>query len=204
MTVSAPLDKKSDRVAQALIRQVVRGDFQPGEKLRQETISREYGVSHATVREALLRLAAQGLAVVQPRRGMCVAPLDRGALEELKLMRQALEPVALARSVPHLDASQITMAETYRLQCDAAETAFDWEEANRQFHMAIIAACAMPRLMAEIDSLQLLYARHFLARHALRWKRRHDPDHQAIMAAIRDRDAARACLVLQRHLARLS
>ena len=62
----------------------------------------------------------------------------------------------------------------------------------------------MPRLSDEIHNLQLLYARHFLARHAERWKPRTDPDHQAIINAIHDRDAPRASAIMRRHLARLS
>ncbi|MCV6598024.1 MAG: GntR family transcriptional regulator [Mangrovicoccus sp.] len=199
-----PQGKKSDQVAEALSKQVVIGAYQPGEKLRQDAIARDYGVSQATAREALLRLAAQGLAIIQPRRGMCVAPLDRNSVEELKLMRLALEPMALLHSVPHLSSVQIAEAEAQRNACDSAETALDWEEANRRFHMAIIAGCAMPRLMEEIDNLQLLYARHFLAKHASRWRQRHDPDHHAIMLAIQEGDGPRASSVLHRHLMRLS
>ncbi|MCE5973185.1 GntR family transcriptional regulator [Sinirhodobacter sp. WL0062] len=195
---------KSEQIALLLTTRIVRGEFAPGEKLLQDHIAREYGVSHVTVREAFLYLAGRGLALRLPRRGICVAPLDRSAVEELRLMRQALEPMALLHSVPHLTPAQIAHAEAMRLACDAAQTAVDWEEANRQFHMAIIAGCGMARLSEEIDNLQLLYARHFLAKHASRWKPRSDPDHQAIMSAIRERDAARASAVMQRHLARLS
>ena len=203
-TVAETHDKKSDQVARALTRKVVCGDYAPGEKLRQDAISRDFGVSQATAREALLRLAAQGLTVVQPRRGICVAPLDRASVEELKVMRLALEPVALIHSVPHLTPAQISEAVEHQVSCDTASNAQDWEDANRLFHMAIIAGCGMPRLIDEINNLQLLYARHFLARHANRWKPRSDPDHQAIITAIRARDANRASSVLQRHLARLT
>lgn len=202
--VTALQEKKSNQIAQALCEKIIRGELQPGEKLRQIAVSRDYGVSHATVREAMLQLAAQGLTIVLPRRGMCVAPLDRNAADELKVMRQALEPVALAHSIPNLTKTQIAKADKIRLTCDAAKTALDWEEANREFHMAIIAGCAMPRLTEEISNLQLLYARHFLAKHASNWKRRSDPDHLAIILAIKDRDIHRATAVLHRHLARLS
>ena len=48
---------KSDSIAQKLAVRIVRGKFQPDEKLRQDLIAREFGVSQVTVREALLRLA---------------------------------------------------------------------------------------------------------------------------------------------------
>ncbi|PWE32958.1 GntR family transcriptional regulator [Maritimibacter sp. 55A14] len=181
---------------------IVRGELQPGEKLRQDHIARKFGVSHVTVREALLRLAAHGLARSLPRRGMCVSPLDRNTIDELRVMRQALEPAALLHSVPKLTAAQIAEVQDIHAQCEASATAFEWEETNRRFHMAIIAGCGMPRLTEEIHNLQLLYARHFFARHADRWKPRSDPDHGAIIAAIHDRDAVRAGTIMRRHLSR--
>lgn len=195
---------KSDGIAHKLAARIVRGGFQPGEKLRQDLIARQFGVSQVTAREALMRLSSQGLAISLPRRGMCVAPIDQAAVEELQVMRCALEPVALQRSVPHLTPEQIAQIEQIHEDCNAAETSEDWEEANRRFHMAVIAACQMPRLIAEISNLQLLYAWHFNRRHTARWRRRDDPDHAAILAAIKDRDAVRARTVMQRHLARLS
>ncbi|MEM6658391.1 MAG: GntR family transcriptional regulator [Pseudomonadota bacterium] len=195
--------KKSDDLAQKLSARIVRGQFQPGEKLRQDLIAREFGVSQVTVREALLGLASKGLAVSVPRRGICVAPMDQGAVEELRTMRCALEPVALYRSVPNLTPDQIAQIGHIHMACNAAETSEEWEEANRDFHMAVISACKMPRLIAEISNLQLLYAWHFNARHTARWRRRDDPDHAAILAAIKNRDAERARSIMQRHLMRL-
>ena len=195
--------KKSDDLAQKLSARIVRGKFQPGEKLRQDLIAHEFGVSQATVREALFSLVSQGLAISQPRRGMCVAAMDHDAIEELRTMRCALEPVALYHSVPNLTPEQVAEIETAHQSCDAAETSEDWEVANRRFHMAIISACRMPRLIAEIGNLQRLYSWHFNARHTARWRRRDDPDHTAILIAIKNGDAERARSVMHRHVMRL-
>lgn len=193
---------KSEEISERLTARIVRGEFEPGRKLQQDRVAREFGVSQVTAREALQSLASQGLAVRLPRRGMCVAPMDQGAVDELKVMRHALEPVALQYSVPNLTHRQIEHIERACAQCDAAETSLDWEEANQQFHMAVIAGCGMPRLIAEIRNLQTLYAWHFNSRYMTRWRRRDDPDHAAILSAVKDRDAARARSVMQRHLMR--
>ncbi len=196
--------KKSDDIANKLSARIVRGDFEPGEKLRQDIIAREFGVSQVTVREALLRVASQGLAISLPRRGMCVAPVDQTAIEELRVMRGALEPVALQRSVPNLTPNQIAEIETIHEECNAAETSEAWEDANRRFHMAVISACRMPRLIAEISNLQLLYMWHFSKRHTAKWRRRDNPDHAAILSAIKARDAELARSLMRRHLARMA
>ncbi|MEW2915679.1 GntR family transcriptional regulator [Ruegeria sp. ANG10] len=195
--------KKSDDIAQKLLTRIVRGALKPGEKLRQDLIAREFGVSQVTVREALLNLASKGLAVAVPRRGMCVAPMDQNAIQELRVMRRALEPVALLHSVPNLTAQQIAQIEQVQEDCDSARTAEDWEDANQRFHMAVIAACNMPRMIDEIRNLQVLYTWHFNNLYTAKWRPRADPDHAAILAAIKDRDAAKAHSVMQRHLTRL-
>lgn len=196
--------KKSDEIAEQLADRIVRCAFTPGDKLRQDVIAREFGVSQVTVREALLQLEGQGLVVSLPRRGTCVAAMDQKVAEELKVMRMALEPVALERSMPNLSPAQIAEIETACSLCDAAETVDDWEDANRRFHLALIAGCRMPRLVAEISALQMLYSWHFNMHYARRWKKRVDRDHAAIVAAVRERDIARARLILQRHLSRLT
>lgn len=197
-------EKSSDTLTETLALQILRGELAPGEKLRQDHIAHAFGLSHVPVREALLRLEAKGLAVSRPRQGMRVAPLDDAAQKELRVMRQALEPVALSHSVPNLDAAQIARAEELRLLCDEAGDIFEWEAMNRAFHLATIAACGMPRLIEEVANLQMLAARHMLSSYRDRWRKRMDIDHRAIMAAIRHRDAQAAAQVLERHLTRLA
>ncbi|MEE3361198.1 MAG: GntR family transcriptional regulator [Pseudomonadota bacterium] len=196
--------KKSDDIAHQLASRIVRCEVSPGEKLRQDLVAREFGVSQVTVREAFLRLEGQGLVISLPRRGTCVASMDQKTAEELKVMRVALEPVALERSVPNLTPEQVQDIEDAQDACDFAETVEDWEDANRRFHLAVIAGCDMPRLVAEIAELQVLYSWHYNMHYAGRWKKRADRDHAAILAAIKEGDAATARIVMQRHLSRLS
>jgi DNA-binding GntR family transcriptional regulator len=193
-----------EKIAEDLSFRIIRGSFLPGEKLRQDHIAEEFQVSHVPVREAFLRLVAKGLAVSKPRHGVRVAPLDPDGQRELKVMRLALEPVALIHSVPHLTPAQIATAEEARRICDASENICDWEEANRAFHTATMAGCAMPRLLEEIANLQLLAARYILVHYKDRWRRRIDPDHHALMAALRRKDPRMAASILERHLSRLN
>lgn len=194
----------ADKITEALTEQIMLGELAPDAKLPQDHIAREFATSHVPVREALLRLEARGLAVSAPRRGVRVAPFNPADMREIKEMRLALEPMALRHSVPNLDAAQMQVAEAARVACDKADNIVTWELENRNFHHAILAACGMPRLLAEIDDLQMLSARHLLATWRASWEERTDRDHRAIMTAITNRDTATAVSVLQRHLARLN
>lgn len=193
-----------DLIAEELGRRIVRGELIAGEKLRQDYISAEFGVSHVPVREALLRLVAKGLAVSQPHRGVQVAPLDPIAQKELKLMRLALEPMTLLHSVLHLSPVQIRDADELRHACDRAQNIFDWEEFNRAFHLKIYEGCDMPRLFETVENMQNLAARYILVHYRNRWRPRIDADHHGIMSAIRRRDAKTAAAILERHLQRLN
>ncbi|MTH78465.1 GntR family transcriptional regulator [Paracoccus aestuariivivens] len=193
-----------DVIARELTRRIVRGELLAGEKLRQDYIAAEFGVSHVPVREALLRLVAKGLAVSQPHRGVQVAPLDPLAQKELKLMRLALEPMTLLHSVPNLTPDQIREADELRHACDRADNIFDWEEYNRAFHAKIYEGCNMPRLAEIVDNLQDVAARYILIHYRNRWRPRIDADHHGIMASIRRRDAKAAAAILDRHLQRLN
>lgn len=192
----------SDGIADALTLRIVRGELAPEARLRQDHVAEEFQVSHVPVREAFLRLIAKGLAVSKPHAGVRVAPLDQTTQREVKLMRMALEPLALLHSIPNLTQEQIAQLEHLRLACDEADDIHDWEEANRAFHMGSMAACGMPRLLQDVGDLQLHGARGMLVHYRPRWKRRADPDHNALMAAIRIRDVKAALAVAERHLSR--
>lgn len=201
---NAPKSKISDQITMALAEQIVRGELVAGEKLRQDHIAKSFDTSHVPVREALLRLEARGLAVSEPRRGVRVARFNPSDNLEIREMRLALEPVALRHSIPRLSKSQKHAAEEARISCDSATDLISWEIENRKFHMAILAGCKMPRLLSEINDLQLLSARHLLATYSKKWARRIDRDHSAIMQAIRSQNIETAVSVLRRHLSRLS
>ncbi|MCX8507365.1 MAG: GntR family transcriptional regulator [Rhodobacteraceae bacterium] len=192
-----------DRIAAALTEEIVRGDRLPGEKLAQDHIAQSFQTSHVPVREALLRLVARGLATNEPRRGVRVAPFSAAATREVVEMRIALEPLALRRAAAHMTAADLALAEAARQACDAAEDAYAWEKQNRAFHLAILRPCRMPRLLAEIEVLQQLNARHFHASWRSSWEARTDQDHRAIMAALLRKDVEGAAMVLRRHLDRI-
>src|SRR6267154_1747077 len=141
------------RIAESLGERIISGALQPDAPLRQDHIAREFNSSHVPVREAFRRLEAQHLVVAVPRRGVRVAPLDANSVKEIAEMRAALEG-------------------------DNAETIQDFEAANRAFHHALVAPCAMPRLLASLDGLQLANSRLvFATAHSAGWQPRSNQDH---------------------------
>lgn len=193
----------ADKIFHALSERIVTGALPAGEKLRQDHIARDYEASHVPVREALLRLEAHGLATSLPRRGTRVSALDPSEIREVVEMRVALEVLALSHAIPKMTDEDIAEVQTAFERCEAASDMLAWDQANRAFHMALLAPCNMNRLLDTIADLQLAAARHLFAYWKGQWRPRHDADHAALMQAVVERDAMTACSVMRRHLRRV-
>lgn len=72
--------------------------LRPGTRLSENELAQRFGTSRAPVREALIRLAEEGLIDVRPQRGSFVSPISLRAMERARFVREALE-VAIIRRV---------------------------------------------------------------------------------------------------------
>ncbi|WMT76414.1 GntR family transcriptional regulator [Bradyrhizobium sp. Ash2021] len=191
----------ADRIARAIGERIVNGTLQPDAPLRQDHIAREFNSSHVPVRESFRQLEAQHLAVSVPRRGVRVAPLDPNSVKEIAEMRAALEVVALRHAAPKLTPAHLARIELALIEGDNAETIQDFEAANRAFHHALVVSCAMPRLLASLDGLQLANSRLvFATARSAGWQPRSNQDHRLILEALRKRNVEQACSLLARHI----
>lgn len=189
------------RIAELIGQRIISGALQPDARLRQDHIAREFSASHVPVREAFRQLEAQQLVVAVPRRGVRVAPLDTNSVKEIAEMRAALEVVALRNAAPKLTSAHLARIELALIEADNAETIQEFEIANRTFHHALVASCAMPRLLACLDGLQLANSRLVLAMAcSAGWRPRSNQDHRLILQALRSRKIDQACDLLARHI----
>ncbi len=193
----------ADKIYSALRERIVIGDLPAGEKLRQDHIARDYEASHVPVREALLRLESHGLATSLPRRGTRVSALDPKEIREVVEMRVSLEVLAASHAVPRITDRDLDHIRACFETCERSEDMVQWDRANRQFHMALLSPCAMPRLLASIADLQLAAARHMFAHWSGSWRARPDPDHAALVEAVTRRETGNTCDILRRHLRRV-
>lgn len=189
------------RIAESIGERIISGAIQPDAPLRQDHVAREFNSSHVPVREAFRQLEAQHLVVVVPRRGVRVAPLDTNSVKEIAEMRAALEVVALRNAAPKFTSTHLARIELALIEGDNAQTIQDFEMANRAFHQALVAPCAMPRLLASLDGLQLANSRlvFAMARNA-GGRPRSNQDHRLILQALRARNVDQACNLLARHI----
>jgi len=189
------------QIARTLAERIVAGTIAPGTRLRQDHIAAEFRASHVPVREAFRRLEAQGLVQSEPRRGVRVPPLDPRLIVEVTEMRAALETLALRHAFARLGAAEIAVAQQAIAAGEGSDDLRVWEAANCRFHKALIAPCAMPRLIASIDDLHRASARFLFATwRELDWQPRSDREHRAILKAVEDKDQDAACKLLEAHI----
>lgn len=130
------------------------GYLEPGRKLDQTEIAALLNVSRSPVREAIRTLAAEGLIEVFPHRGAVVAQLSLDELEEIFLMRAALEGLAARLGVAHIDDERIARLQNVLEKLNSASDYDEWLELNRAFHHTIYRAANKPRLFSLIQQLR--------------------------------------------------
>ena len=91
-----------EQVRDALLRDILRGVFAPGDRLVEMKIARDLGTSQAPVREALRELEALGFITSQPHRGAVVGDVWRRGLHEIYAVRGGLEELATRLATPRL------------------------------------------------------------------------------------------------------
>lgn len=97
--VEKPRSIGTEGVYAALHAELLKGGVMPGSKLNTVSIAARYDVSLSVVREALIRLVADGLVRALPQRGFCVAPLSPEDLLDLTQSRVLVETVTLRRAI---------------------------------------------------------------------------------------------------------
>src|SRR5260370_19536779 len=133
---------------------ILNGHLAPGTRLRLQGLCDTYQVSMSPLREALAGLAGRGVVIQEGQRGFRVAPASADDLRDVTETRVRIETTALRLSIQQgTDAweAQVVAAHhrlsrrprSEKLLVDEA-----WEELHRGYHMALIAACGLPRLLA--------------------------------------------------------
>ncbi len=192
-------------------RRLLRGDLRPGTRLVNRSLAREAGTSAIPVREAISRLASEGLVEILPGAGAFVRRTDPREIDQLYDLREALEPLAAEQAVRNagpahlaeLDALLRSWGELMsripsKGQAHASRAQMDrWLDHDERFHAIVFDAAGNPwltRVAASIRLVALAFAAHrpepalltpAVAARTLK-------NHAALVDAIRKRDVRAA------------
>jgi DNA-binding GntR family transcriptional regulator len=142
------------QVLSELRRVIASGRVPPGSPIPLDDVAAFFGVSLIPVREALKTLLGEGLLEHQPRLGYTVTALSQAELDELYVVRGALEAAALEAAVRQStpgDHGRATMIHDALGRAVAADDADAFQRASREFHEALLSPCRMPRLLHMLD-----------------------------------------------------
>lgn len=184
--------------------------LQPGQKLRFIDLQKLTETSVTPVREALVRLTAEGFTEMEGHRGYRVAPISSADFQDVQKNRQMLEGEALRQSILHGDehweanlvSAHHLLSHMERGRADLP-TALDdrWERQHMAFHEALIAACQSKVLLGFCKQLSARASRYRrLSVVATPGVTRNIPEqHRQIFEATLKRNANLAAALLQQH-----
>ena len=181
--------------------------LRPGEKISDLRLSQDLGVSRTPVREALHRLAQDGIVRAESRRGFFVTTFSSVDVGEMYDLRTALEALAVRLALPNLtvaaiDSSQQELDDArLRFERDEPGAREHWLKVDRNFHLLLARTANNRRLEGLLTGLQAqiavfqAYGTHMHQLNLLSFDH-----HQTILKALAERDSAAAERAMERHI----
>lgn len=194
----------TQRVYEHLREEILSDRLLPGTELSEVALSKELAISRGPIREAMGRLAAEGLITVRPRRRAEVRSLTQQELVDAYQVREALEVLAVRLAIPRVTEADLTRLD--RLIDRMAEHARtrsvrEFFAANVEFHETLCELSGNTKLQEVHHRLEGEIGR-FQARTLAQRGSLDDSltEHRAIVAAIRLRDADKAAELTAAHV----
>jgi DNA-binding GntR family transcriptional regulator len=126
-----------DLVTAEIRRAILTGALPPGEPFSIRELTRQLGVSHIPIREALRRLEGQGLIVLKQAQSATVASLTTEDMESIYNLRLAIEPQLAARSVPLYSADQLEQLAAFLELSRNIDPEVAWK-GHHDFHAGLV------------------------------------------------------------------
>lgn len=202
-----PACSRAEATYQRLKRDIVEGVYTPRQRLVETDIAPALGVSRATLRAVLVRLQHEGLIEIQPNRGAQVRAFSVAEADRILQVREVLEGLAAA-----IAAEKATPAQLAELRSIVAEMKSTFAADDLlghlpiagRFHRVIVEAAANEFIEQFLSTLHAPLIRHQFRIILVPGRKDHAlAEHQAILTALEQRDAARAEQAMRHHMAQL-
>lgn len=198
---------KAAEAAYAIIRAgILSGEFERGERLREEQLASQAGVSRTPVREALRRLDAEGLVEFVPNRGARVTAWSTQELEDLYEIRAMLEGHGARLAAMRIEVEELESLEKIarRMESVTRKAPLDVDELtalNGEFHWSIVRASRNSQLDALVRGIMdvpLVY--HTFQRYSAQRLKASNSHHRELVEALRAHDGQWAEAVMRAHI----
>ncbi len=202
------LQNMTDAVYAALRDAIMSRRMAPGQRVHVDELRLQLGVSRTPLKDALNRLAMQGLVTVAPRRGTFVSELRAEDMAAIADIRLVLELYAVERGVPRISRQQLQDLQEQVAAMKRTITPEDnctdhlaFVAADHGFHYDIVEAAGNHKLLEMYEALNvhIQVARVYYVTTDKR-ARQVCEEHEAVLKAYKARDAVAAQQALRRHL----
>ncbi len=199
----------SEEVYLSIRRRILKLELEPGQKISENQMAEEYGVSRSIIHSIFVRLNQLGLVSVYPQRGTYVTLIDLKHIENILILRGAVEKEAVYELFERLDEEK-RLALIHKLEAniekqqqykDCVEYSREFGKLDTEFHKAIISSVDRYSLVEMLSDIML---------HMARWRNfdvafdKRIPNlieqHKAIVAAMKGGDFRKVQMEITRHL----
>lgn len=204
MARSDPISREmlSSQIKDRILQLILEGELEPGDRLVETRIAREFGVSQSPVREAIRDLAAVGFLEIEPYRGARVRQFTREEFLDDMEIRGELEAIAARRAATRISRSQLVQLRRLMDEMHALAEAGDAHGqamTNTEFHRTVVVASgsdALVRAWAVLEPFARTYMTAMAPGTDLVWL---GDRHSAIVDALEAGDSSGAASAMRRH-----
>nr|WP_299245860.1 GntR family transcriptional regulator [uncultured Halomonas sp.] len=194
----------AEQAHQALHLMIVRGELKPNERLAEPELCELLDISRTPLREAIKKLAAEGLVILRRHRNAVVAPIDALELEHLFEVEAGLESMAIGLAAQRMTNTEINRLEALQERLERLVDKGDlnrYFEMNQRIHALLVAGAKNPVLTETHQRLlgRLERARYLALGKFGRWHESAN-EHREILEALKARDAELARRLLTEHV----
>ncbi len=196
--------KASEKIHWLIEQDIKNGVLLPGDSIDEISIARKHQLSQTPIREALIKLQAEGLIKSQPRGGMIVSKMSLQQLLSLWELLAELEGIAAKLACQRMLSTELTQLKELHQSTTAiveSEDVEGWQRSNLLFHEIIYKSTRNPYLRQEVLRIRTVtgyYRKHAFG--ALGQIRTSFEQHEKIIQAIENKDVEQAFAAMNHHM----
>ena len=195
------------RIYKQIRDEIIYGKLMPGERLPETKLSKTLGCSRAPVREAINQLENEGFVFRKPNRGVVVNKSSPEEIIDYYSVLEVLESQAVEWAVNHLTSQDINKLEDMNNSMKKISTndktyIQKWVSLNVAFHRSFSEKCGNEKMVWLVDEIRLRITRYRYLSFMITSFNDYIRDHEAIIEALRQQDAAKAKAAMKSHISR--
>jgi DNA-binding GntR family transcriptional regulator len=192
-----------DKIYRRLKAMLTEGQLAPGQRILQEKLAQEMGVSRTPLVNALKRLAQERLLEWVSRRGIYVRRFSLREAAQLFEVREGLEPLAARLAAPRITREEVealaALFNGFSIHPTAAEVR-RYLQCDRHFHWRLVELADNPHLAAAMESVNIMISAYQVG--VPRSLAESLPEHRAVLQALRRRDGEASEAAMRTHIRR--